>query len=427
MTITKTLLGFAAAALVAALSVAAGTASATSPPPTITAGQGCSVQCVSKAAVTVTATSAKVELATTVVASLKVTVSKPASGENGGLVLNQAKTVSVSAYSPHKVAYFLSLEPDTTYAISVRATDLQGRSSVRSGTFKTLPIKTTGIGGPGTLDSGLGCSRQCITKALVSQSRPDGTTARLDIRTSTTAHVQIDVSRDKPVQLAGGGLAQYDVVSRQWTPSPAKEWAPLVAGLDYGTKYYVVVRARDSQGRVSFRQGSFRTVSATATIMLHKIKVLNDGDKGSNTGELFFHLWLGDDQHATWATGLRKLDSGDLTNVNPSGTSRPGFSFQVSANGDAEFSMAMNADECDKVLKKNCILEGGTKRNFDDWASASGRFDVSDLLKPAALQGWYGTGVSAPAGHDGYFVFGTTDRYVKFLVLATIDLHVDWP
>ena len=54
------------------------------------------------------------------------------------------------------------------------------------------------------------------------------------------------------------------------------------------------------------------------------------------------------------------------------------------------------------------------------------RFDVSDLLKPS-LPGWYGTGVSEPAGHDGYFVFGTTDQYVKFLVLATIDLHVDWP
>jgi hypothetical protein len=426
MTTTKTLLGSLAAAAVAALSIVAGTASATSPP-TITAGQGCSVQCVSKAAVTVTATSAKVELATTVLAHLKVTVSKPATGGNGGLVLNQVKTVSVSAFSPHKVAYFLGLEPDATYTIAVRATDLQGRSSVRSGTFKTLPIKTTGLGGPNTLDSGLGCSKQCITKALVSQQQPDGTSARIDIRTSTTAHIQIDVSRDKPVHLAGGGLAQYDVVSRQWTPSPTKEWAPLVAGLDYGTKYYVVVRARDNQGRVSFQQGSFRTVSATATIMLHRIKVLNDGDKGSNKGEMFFHLWLGDDQIAAWWTGLRKLGSGDTTNVNPPGTSRPGFAFQVSANGDAEFSMAMNADECDKVLKKNCLIERGTKRNFDDWASASGRFDVSDLLKPAAQPGWHGTGVSAPAGHDDYFVFGTTDRYVKFLVLATIDLHVDWP
>jgi hypothetical protein len=424
MTTTRTLLSSFAAAFVAALSIAAGTASAESPP-TLSAGPGCSVQCISKAAVTATATAAKVELATTVVAHLKVTVSKQATGGNGGFVANQAKTVSVSAFSPHKTAYFLGLEPDTTYTIAVRATDLQDRSSVRSGTFKTLPIKTTGVGGPNQIDSGLGCSRQCITKALVSQKQPEGTTARIDVRTSTTVHIQIDVSHDKPVQLAGGGLAQYDVVSRQWTPSPTKEWAPLVAELDYGTKYYVVVRARDAQGRVSMRQGSFRTVSATATVMLHKIKVLNDGDKGSNRGEMFFQLWI-DGEHA-WGTGLRKLSSGDTTNVNPPGSSRPGFPFTVSANGDAEFTLEMVGEECDAVLKKNCVREAFAMHTFDDWAKASGRFDVSDLLKPSALPGWHGTGVSEPAGHDGYFVFGTTDRYVKFLALATIDLHVDWP
>jgi Bacterial Ig domain len=420
---TRAFLTSVATGLVAVLSIAASTASATSPP-TFTAGQGCSVQCISKAAVTANATSAKVELATTVPANLKVTVTKQATGGSGGLVANQAKTVNVSANSPLKTAFFLNLEPETTYSISVRATDLQGRSSVRSGSFKTLPYKTTGHGGPDTLDTGLGCSKQCITKALVSQKQPDGTSARIEIKTSTTAHIQIDVSRDKPVQLASGALAQYDVVSRQRTGAETKSWTPQVGGLDYGAKYYIVVRARDAQGRVSIRQGSFRTVSATATITLHRIKVLNDGDKVGQ-GELFFSLWL-DDEY-TWGTGLRKLSSGDTTNVNPPGTSRPGLMLQVSANGDAEFSLEMVGDECDAVRKKNCVREAYAKHNFSDWASASGRFDVSQLLENDALPGWYGTGVTPPAGHDGYFTFETTDHYVKFRVLATIDLDVDWP
>lgn len=425
MTIARALLSSVAAALVAALSITAGTASATSPP-TFTAGQGCSVQCISKAAVTATANSAKVELATTVPANLRVTVGKQATGGNGGFVANQFKTVYLSANSPLKTAFFLNLEPDTTYAISVRATDLQGRSSVRSGSFKTLPYKTTGHTGSNTLDTGLGCSQQCITKALVSQKQPDGTSARIEIKTSTTAHIQIDVSRDKPTKLASGGLAQYDVVSRQWTGADTKSWTPQVRSLEYGTKYYVVVRARDAQGRVSMRQGSFRTVSATATVMFHRIKVLNDGDKVGK-GELFFNLWF--DGNWSWGTGLRKLSSGDTTNVNPQGSSRPGLPIRISANGDAEFSVEMIGEECDELRKKNCVLEsrefpGAT---FPQWASASGRFDVSDLLEPDALPGWYGTGVTPPAGHDGYFTFGTTDHYVKFLVLATIDLDVDWP
>lgn len=418
----KTLWSSMAAALVA-LSAAAGTASATSPP--LTAGPGCSVQCITKAAVTATATAAKVALGTSVPANLKVTVTKAPTGPTGGLTTSASKTAYVYASSPYKTAYFLGLEPNTTYAIVVNATDLQGRSHMRSGTFKTLPIKTTGHGGPDTIDSGVGCFVQCIQKALVSQAKPDGRTVRIEIKTSTTAHIQIDVSSDKPVSVQGN-VVQYEVVSRQWTPSPTKAWTPVVTGLDYGTKYYVVVRARDSQGRVSLRQGSFRTVSATATITLHYIKVLNDADKGSNTGEMFFHLWLHDAQLSTWGTRLRKLDSGDVTHVNPSGTSRPGFAFEISADGDAEFDMEMVGEECDKLSKKNCLVERGTKRNFDDWASAGGRFDVSQLLEQGAQPGWFGTGVAAPAGHDGYFVFGTTDRYVKFLVLATIDLDVDW-
>jgi Bacterial Ig domain len=426
MRLTSTLLTSAMTALVAALSLAAGTASATSPP-TLSAGPGCSVQCISKAAVTATATAAKVELATTVPANLKVTVGKQPTGGNGGFVANQAKTVNVPATSPLKTAFFLHLEPDTTYAISVRATDLQGRSSVRSGTFKTLPIKTTGHSGSNSLDTGVGCSKQCITKALVSQRQPDATSARVEIKTSTTAHIQIDVSRDKPEQTSVG-LVQWDVVSRQWTGADTKSWTPLVTGLDYGTKYYVVVRARDAQGRVSMRQGSFRTVSATATITFDRIKVLNDGDKVGK-GELFFNLWVNGDY--AWGTGLRKLSSGDLTNVNPVGSSRPGLPYTISADGDAKLSVEMLGEECDELSKKNCVLEaqqdGPAYATFPQWASASGRFDVSDLLEPGALPGWYGTGVAPPAGHDGYFTFGTTDHYVKFLVLATIDLHVDWP
>ena len=71
----KTLFGLVAAALVAALTIAAGTATA-AVGPTITAGTGCAVQCVKKAAVSTTASSAKVELETTVLAVVRVWVAK---------------------------------------------------------------------------------------------------------------------------------------------------------------------------------------------------------------------------------------------------------------------------------------------------------------------------------------------------------------
>lgn len=423
MTTTKTLSSSVAAALVAALTIAAGTASAAEGP-TISAGSGCAVQCITKALVTTTSTSARVELKTTVLTHLTVYVTKQTqSTTTGGFTSSQTKKVSISAYSPYRVAKFYGLEPDTTYAILVKATDLKGQTATQKGTFKTLPVKTTGIGGPDGIDSGLGCSVQCITKALITQKAPAASIASVDIATSTEAQIQFVVSRDKPVQTANG-LVQHEVVSNQVSPQFTKSWKTQVGGLGYGTKYYVVVRAKDAQGRMNVRQGSFRAVKATATVAIHKIKVLNDGDK-IGKGELFFRLWLGDDVLPSWGTNMMKLNSGDIFDVRTGGT-RAAFRFDVSANGNATFDLSMLGEECDEVFKKNCTLEAWGP-SINQYAIAGGRFDVSDLLTQGALPAWYGTGVTPPAGHDGYFVFGTTDKYVKFLVMATIDITVDWP
>lgn len=423
---TRTTIASLVAALVGALSV--GAATATAGGPTLTVGTGCAAQCITKALVTTTTTTAKVAVETTVLAHLTVYVTKQgAPGTTGGLALNQTQKVSISAFSPSRTAVFKGLEPDTTYAITVKATDLKGQTASAKGTFQTRSVKTSGLGGATGLDSGLGCSAQCITRALFTQQQPAASIASVDIATSTDANVKLVVSRDKPTQTASGP-AQYDVVANQSSAGLVRSWKTQVGGLDHGTRYYVVVRATDAQGRTSLRQGSFRTVKATARITIHKIKIVNDGDKGSNKGEIFFRLWLGDDDYASWGTGLNKLGSGAVYTVKLPGSNRPGgFSFEVPANGDASFAMRMLGEECDAVLKKNCLLEAGGGNKLDDWAEAGGTFDVSDLQSQGALPPWYGTGVAAPAGHDGYFVFGTTNRHLKFHVLATIDIEVDWP
>jgi hypothetical protein len=425
MTRTLTHLKPVAAALVAALALGASTASAAGGPG-LTAGTGCAVQCIKKALVTATATAAKVELETTVSAHLRVSVVKQSTSTTaGGFTTNQAKSVAVSAFSPNKTAFFLGLEPDTTYVIVVRATDLQQRRTTREGTFRTLPVKTNGNAGPGNIDSGLGCAAQCIERALFTQRPPAASIADVDIRASTVAKIQIVVSRDKPAQTASGP-AQFDVVSAQASPGLTRSWQTQVGGLGAGTRYYVVVRAKDAQGRMSIRQGSFKTVSASAVVTIHKIKVVGDGDKGSNKGELYFRLWVGDDIYGRWGSGWRKLGSGSVLSVKENGTTRPGYRFTVPANGDGRFSMSMLGEECDAVLEKNCIIEA-SGQSGGQYAEAGGSFRVAELLEGGALPPWYGTGVEAPAGHDGYFVLGTTEKYVKFLVLATVDLETDWP
>jgi hypothetical protein len=415
MTRTGILATSALAALAATLAFAAGTARADDPP--ITAGTGCSVQCVKKALVTATASSAKVEIETTVLAVVEVSVSKqPSGGSPGSLTASSVKAVKL--YMPAGVtrtASFDGLEPDTTYSIALKATDGHGQSSRRTGTFKTLPVKTNGIGGPGGLDSGAGCSAQCITQALFTQAPPNGSIANVDLKTATDAQIRILVTRE------------YSVVSEQTSPGFVRAWKTQVGGLLPGTTYGVSVRATDRQGRVAERSGSFRTVSATALVTIQKIKIVADGDKGSAKGELYFRYWFAGKEWTS--SGFFKLGSGQVVSARANGTTRPGVIYRFPANGDAKLDVHVSAEECDgHTFMKNCEVETiyGPGELTGQYAYVGGTFKLKDILS-GSLPGWYGTGVTQPPGHDGYFVFGPGNGYVKILVFATVDVDYEWP
>ncbi len=422
MTRTHILTTSALAALAAALAVATGAARADDGPQ-ITAGTGCAVQCVKKAVVTATASSAKVEIDTTVTASVTVTVKPhPPAHTDEDLTLAQMKTVHLAVPGGlTRTAFFLGLKPDSTYDIWVKATDLEGRSSTRAGTFETLPVKTNGIGGPGGIDSGLGCSVQCITKALFTQAPPDGAVANAELKTSTNARIQLIVAADQ---------AFHEIVFDQTNPWLVRSWKPQVRKLLPGMTYHVVVRATDAQGRISERRGTFNTVRATALVTVQKIKIINDGDTGKAKGELFFRYFFAGDE---WTSnGWFKLRSGQVASAKARGTSRPGVFYRFSANGDPQLQVGVTAEECDGVIFKNCRVEASSS---DRWESVNlsgqhtrvgGTFRLKDILS-GALPGWYGTGVSQLPGHDAYFVFGPADDYVKIQVLATVDLDYEWP
>ena len=126
-----------AASIVAALAV---TGAATAGGPRISAGAGCSVSCIQSAVVTPTASSASVEIMTTVPASVTVKVSKL--DAQLGLATGPApKDIVVPPFQTIRTVLFGGLQPETTYRIVVSARDIQGHVQTRSGTFTTLAVK----------------------------------------------------------------------------------------------------------------------------------------------------------------------------------------------------------------------------------------------------------------------------------------------
>jgi uncharacterized metal-binding protein len=422
MTRTSILITSALTALAVALAVAAGTARADDGPQ-ITAGNGCAVQCVKQAIVTPTAGSAKVQIETTVTAYVTVSVKKQSSGgSTGSLTTSQEQVAHVAVPGGHmRTVVFSGLEPDTVYAIAVKARDAQGQSSTRTGSFKTLPVKTTVAGGPDTLDSGVGCSVKCVTKVLFRQAPPDGTVASIDVQTSTDAEIKVAVASDNEF---------FQLLSVQSSPGFVRTWKVQVTGLLPGTSYYVRVRATDRQGRAFDRQWLFHTVSATALVTIQKIKIVADGDKGSAKGELSFRYFFGGVEKGSY--GFVRLGSGDVISARIQNTSRPGVIYRFPLIGNARLHVGVSAEECDGVIFKNCTVEASGSNRFGDvhlsgqHTKIDGTFRPTDVLS-GSLPGWFGTGVSQPPGHDGYFVFGPANDYVKIQVLATVDIDYEWP
>ena len=433
MTRTSTILK-SAAALGAALAIGAGTAAADDGGPGLTAGTGCAVQCITKVSVHATAGTALIGLGTTVPADLTVSIRKQVPGTaTDGLAAPAWKVAHLQ--HPDWIAYFSDLEPGRTYDIVVKATDLQGQSSTKQGTFTTRAVETSGLVHPVTTlgDGPSPCAARCITEARFWQTPPDGSVEHADLRTSTSADIRLLVFSDP---------GRHDLVydSHSGAVRFARSLKVTVGGLMSGTTYCVIVRATDLNGHIDEQRGSFHTVSATALVTIRKLEIVNDGDKGRNKGELDFQYWGGGAFQAE-SDGFHRYGSGDVISATPSGSSREGVSFDLPADGDAKLDVGVLAEECDDFLSScnknwvsdNCdiVLVDPTAANLVphdsgcDTAYIGGSFDLQDILHDTSLPPSYGTGVTE--GHDGYFTFGPGERYVKILALATVDMHYHWP
>jgi hypothetical protein len=403
-----------AATLAAAVAGALGvthSASATTPPIYAVSG-GCAIQCIEKALVSTTASTARVDIGTSVPTKVAVTARRVSS--TGGLVAAPPDAaVSGMLFLKSRTVVLRDLQPKTAYRIVVSATDIAGRRASRTGSFETRPVETAMEPPVGGYSSGVGCSQKCITKAVPVAVGP--TAALFEVATSTQAKITMIVSR-------GGSIAS--IATSPYATSFRHAASPLYPG----TTYDLFIRATDANGHTEHHHFTFKTVERKVRVTLWKVKVIDDGDAGSVKGELSFSYWL--DKKAVRWTGFHKRSSGDSFHITDSGTTRPGLTRVLPLNGpNPKLDIRVRAVECDgAVLMKNCVNEvmppgwypsGGGDCSGDDCATAGGSFALSALLAHGALPASYGT--SLPSGHDAYLVFETTQHHVKFRVYAFVD------
>ncbi len=404
--ITKSLVATTAAVLVLAGGATAGGPVAGGT--TLITDAGCSVQCITKALVTSTASSAEVEVITSVAASVTVQVAKL--GATPGLTSGQTPHVTVPPFVTSRMVLLPGLEPETTYRIVVTARDIKGRVATRSGTFETRPVKVSVETPQPNLSAGLGCQAACIEKALLTN---DGTVpgrVHFEMRTAVPATMSLSLV----VKTISGKTLHF---FQHVTGSKKTEHTATFDRLLTGATYHVTAKATDAEGRTRVEEGTFRTRSAVAVVTFHKITVINDADKGSNAGEISFDYRAGDD--TVGGHGFHRIDSGETVAARAYGAGRPGVMITQSIDRQRTLALEVGANECDTILK-NCVTESGTWGNFD--ALAKLELDLRDAMSVGALPLGQGTGL--PGGHDAYPVWETTDDYLKFRVYATVDVRL---
>jgi hypothetical protein len=271
---------------------------------------GCNHQCIYRAKLSTGYSSPDVglDVGTTVPALVKVYLSQnpPLADLDGNPTFGTApKATSPNGVKSWKTS-LTGLAPTTKYFIIVKATDGNGHSAYRHGSFRTVtPVQQDGgfaVGGDKP-----GCGAGCMTKATVTPG--DGSDpAKVVVRTNLPATFELMLSQNKWTTKDGHPHFDKKDVWNSSGLEHSKAWDHEVSGLQPSTRYYGIITATDANGKRDYATGSFVTDGVDVLITMHYIHVDGDGDDGKlNKGELSFAWGVG--EHTTGVRGERDMAS----------------------------------------------------------------------------------------------------------------------
>jgi hypothetical protein len=254
---------------------------------------------------------------------------------------------------------------------------------------------------PGGLNAGLGCSAQCIQKALVT---PTMTGARLEVETDTPARIAIRISDQAPGFIDG----------TPWIPNPdyaahtVSTYTSRTFQIDRlaaGTRFHILVTATDAEGRSAYRLGTFETLdppplppavqTQAVRVMFYKVKIKNDADSVGK-GEIALNFCVKGDCGIGEGAYL-KLGSGQTYAA---------LETRTVADGSGEIELRVDGDEYDFATA-------------NEHSSPRLVVDLDDL-DDNVVGGDYG---NMPYGHDAYVSFESpSSDSLEFRVYAWVDV-----
>jgi hypothetical protein len=165
--------------------------------------------------------------------------------KNGTLVAGSTAkvefTIDSNAYEPGAIDFKIKVsEPGHNHYVDVHA-------------FRPTFGKDI-VAGNGQLSAGEdagGCANQCIVKAILTPNL-NTPNLKLDVKTHTPATIKVWWAEQPP---------NVVVLPKAASPKNSTEWTTSLAPLKAATKYYLVVKATDGNGKTSTRSTAFTTIT----------------------------------------------------------------------------------------------------------------------------------------------------------------------
>jgi hypothetical protein len=172
----------------------------------------------------------------------------------------------------------------------------------------------------------------------------------------------------------------------------SEHWDGELLDLVADSRYNVIIRAIDANGRMSVREGEFVTQRRNVIVRFERIRVAYDGDKGPNRGELTFYGKINGYWRAKRGEGKVKSNSTVHFSNNDSSIWYSHLTRWIDLKVQAVERDTKGTCFNSLGEHQEATLSGSKKKNCHKvtWNTAHGQFDLDEVFAQDGLLPGFG-------------------------------------